>query len=601
MLLALLLALAQDAPVTITVVDESSSKPIFARVVLRNAAGAVVDSTGYRTLNGHFVPPDGWKVALPKGRCSARVDAGFEFFAADEEWTHEGAAEKKFALKRWVDLRKDGWVCGGDHNHLIRDGAGDKNYGKSGVTLEFAAALHASRGWSYYSAGGGGPWILESNPKQELHNGRRTEAAAAEWNRKYGGHLHLWWNNEILKTRYGHVWFIGQATPTYPYTDKPGDAWWAFYDDSWDPWQTGDRTKPIGPYKSGLWPLPPVFDCLYAWRERGLVAIYAHPTRTFRIGKSLISNIAVEFPFDLLAGAPVGGLAVMGDDPDHALDQALWFAALNEGYRVPGVAENDTVFGGDAIRVGPHVTYTHAPGTFDLSKTAAALAAGRNFASSGAFCILRADGQYAMGDTAPAAASHDFDIKAWASADPNDAIDRVELIADGKVVQTVAAAAGRREFSGTVKAAAAKWAIAKVICRNRAAVAIANPIYFAPAPAPVTSTVQGRVHLAGTGIAADIAVSVWGKEVSRSKSAADGTYTLRDVPLAAHLRFSAGNATADRTLLHHDPEIAAMQQRIWSTEFAGRDGSLGNAFPPDYFRVLRDLVKECTVDVDLTR
>jgi len=254
------------------------------------------------------------------------------------------------------------------------------------VTLEFAAALHASRGWRYYSAGGGGPWILEANPKQELHNGKRTEAAAAAWNRKYGEQLHLWWNNEILKTRYGHVWFLGQCAsgPTYPYTEKPGDAWWSFYDDNWDPWQTGDRKKPIGPFKSSLWEIPPLFDCIGDWRDRGLVAIYAHPTRTFRIGNRPISNIAVEFPFDLLAGAPVGALAIMGDDPDHAFDQALWFAALNEGYRVPGVAENDTVFGVDSIRVGPHVTYTYSPGAFDLAKTAGALAAHLTFSRGGA-------------------------------------------------------------------------------------------------------------------------------------------------------------------------------------------------------------------------
>lgn len=600
MLLALLLALAQDLPVTISVVDKDSGKPIFARVVLKDAAGEIVGSTGYKTLNGHFVAPDGWPVALAKGPYKVHVDAGFEYGAADETWTPDGAAAKKFELRRWVDLRKEGWVCGGDHNHLVRDGAGDKNYGKSPVTLEFAAALHASRGWSYYAAGGGGPWILDANPKQELHNGRRTEAAAAAWNRKYGDQLYLWWNNEILKTRYGHVWFLGRCAsgPTYPYTEKPGDAWWSFYDDSWDPWQTGDRTKPIGPYKSSLWELPPVFDCVKSWRDRGLVAIYAHPTRTFRIGKNSISNIAVEFPFDLLAGAPVGGLAIMGDDPDHAQDQALWFAALNEGYRVPGVAENDTVFGGDSIRVAPHVTYTHAPGPFDLEKTAAALAAGRNFASSGAFCILRADGKYEMGDTAPSAAAHEFEIRAWASSDPNDAIDRLEIVADGKVVQQVAAASGRRQYQGKVTASASRWAIAKVICRNRGAVAIANPIYFAPAPEPLKSTVTGRVTKNGAGAAADIVVSLWGKEVSRGKAAADGAYRLEGVPPAAHLAFTSEGTTLDRTILFHDSRIADLQRRIWSTEFAGKPGSLAGAFPPDYFRMLRDLAGAATIDVD---
>jgi len=108
MLFALLLALAQDTPVRITVVDRDTSAPIFARVVLKDRSGAVIGSTGYKTLNGHFVAPEGWSVPLPKGAYALHADAGFEYFPADEEWSFDGAAEKRISLKRWVDLRKEG-------------------------------------------------------------------------------------------------------------------------------------------------------------------------------------------------------------------------------------------------------------------------------------------------------------------------------------------------------------------------------------------------------------------------------------------------------------------------------------------------------------
>jgi hypothetical protein len=607
-LLLVLLLPADDATVTIIVADAEAGKPIFARVVLKNADGGVVGSTGYKTLNGHYVPPEGWKLTLPKGKYSVHADAGFEFFAADEAWEVDGAPEKKIALRRWVNFRKDGWVCGGDHNHLIRGGAEDKNYGRTSVTMEFAASLHAARGWSYYQSGGGGEWIL--NGGQKVHNGRRTEAAAAEWNKRYGEQLTLGWNNEILKTRYGHVWFLGACPsgPTYPYTEKPGDAWWSFYDDSWDPWQTGDKSKPIGPLKSSLWDLPPVFDCIRSWREKGIIAIFAHPTRTFSIDKNRVSNIAVEFPFDLLAGAPVGGLAIMGDSPDHAQDQALWFAALNEGFQVPGLAENDTVYGSPVIRPNLHVTYTHVDdkGPLDLPRVAAAIGAGRNFASSGAFCVLTVDGKYQMGDTVPDGAAHKLDIHAWASADASDAIETLEIIADGKSVEKLQAAAGKREFKGSVNSSGAKWAIAKVICRDHHAVAITNPVYFRnpgepKSPEPLRSTVKGRATQSGAGVPAEIIVSVWGKEVSRAKAGADGAYRIEGVPLAAHLAFSHAGASLDRTILWHDPRIAAMNAKIWATDFAGTPGSLGGAFPPDYFKVLRDLSKETTIDAELAR
>jgi hypothetical protein len=591
LLLAVLLIPLQDPTVTITVLDSDGGRPLFARAVVKNGAGEVIGSTGYRTLNGHFVPPDGWKVALPKGKYSVHVDAGFEFFALDEEWAFDGAAEKKIELKRWVNLRKEGWYAGGDHNHLNREGTKDKNYGKTQVTMEFAASLLASRGWSYYSAGGGGPWVVDANPTQELHGGRRTEASAEAWNKKYGGHLHLGWNNESIKGRFGHVWVLGAKMEglTYPFTDKPGDAWWSFYDDSWDPWQTGDKSKPLGPFKSSQWDNPPVFDCIKGWRDRGILSIYAHPTRTFFIGKSRVSNIAAEFPFDLLAGAPVGGLAVMGDAPDHAGDQALWFTALNEGYRVPGFAENDIVFGDADIRSGPHVTYAHVPDmgtTIDLAKIVDALGAGRSFMSSGAFCILEAQ-------------KDGLSIRAWASADPNDAIDRLEVIADGKVAQSVEAARGKREWKGSVPVRGAKWAIAKVVCRNKSAVGIANPVYFTPAaPGPLKATVSGKATQGGKGVPAEIVVSAWGKEVSRAKANADGTYRV-EAPLAAHLTFTQDGKSVEKVILWDDPEFHAIHFGIYSTSHVGQPSVMSDCMPGDIFERLRARAKSVAIDADL--
>jgi hypothetical protein len=608
--LAALLLTLQDPTVTITVSDADGGKPIFARVVLKNGAGEVVDSTGYKTLNGHFVAPDGWKVSLPKGKYSIHADAGFEFFALDEEWTFDGAAEKKIELKRWIPLRKMGWYGGGDHNHLNRDGAKDKNYGKTPVTMEFAASLHASRGWSFYSAGGGGPWIVDGN-RQELHGGRRTQPAADAWNKKYGDHLRLGWNNEAIKGRFGHVWVLGAAMEglTYPYGDKPADAWWSNYDDSWDPWQTGDKSKPLGPYKSSEWANAPVFDCIKSWRDRGILSVYAHPTRTFMIGKNRVSNIAAEFPYDLLAGAPVGGLAIMGDAPDHPADQALWFAALNEGFQVPGLAENDTVYGSPDIRSGPHVTYAFVPEmgpSIDLGKIVEAIGAGRVFASSGAFCLVSLDDKSRMGETVvDDGKEHALSLHAWASADPNDTIDRLEVIAGGKVLRSVDAARGKREWQGSVpiRTDAAKWAIVKVVCKNKSAAAITSPIYFrkpgeAKTPEPVKAAVAGKVTRDGKGVPAEIAVTLWGKDVARTKAGADGAYRL-EAPLAAHLKFSHEGGTAEKVILWDDPEYRAIHFAIYSTSHVGRPGMLSDCLPPDLFDRLRARAKAVTIDAEL--
>lgn len=608
LLAALLFPQAEDVEVRLRVADGGT--PIFARVTLRDAAGKLVGSNRYSTLSGRFVPPEGWTVRLPKGRYRLAADAGFEFFRHEEDWAVDGAGEKKIELKRWVNLRKEGWVSGGDHNHLTREGSENKNYGGTPVTLEFAAAAMASRGWAYFAAGGGGPWILED--KQTLHSGRRTEPACEAWNRKYGEHLALWWNNEAIKGRYGHVWFLGKSAPgpTWPYTDRPADAWWSLYDGRFDLWQQGDTSKPLPSYANDDGPLPPIFDCAKSWRERGLLSVFAHPTRTFTIGKNRVTNLAVELPFDLLAGAPVGAIAIMGDHPDHREDQALWFAALNEGFQLAGVAENDTVFGRADLRASPHATYTRLPGArgpVDFGALVEAIAAGRNFASSGAFLILRLDGKATMGDTVAAdGKEHALEIRAWASADPADAIEALEVIADGKVVRSVAEARGKRAYEGSVpvRAAGIRWVAAKVLCRNRAAAAVANPIYFrAPGeprtPEPLRAAVSGRVTRAGAGVPAEIEIRVWGKEAGRAKAGPDGRYTLKDVPIAAHLRFTHEGAAASRVLFFDDPRLRAIHERIFRTEFVGAADALAGCFPPDFFATLRSLARSLTIDAEL--
>ena len=135
-----------------------------------------------------------------------------------------------------------------------------------------------------------------------------------------------------------------------------------------------------------------------------------------------------------------------------------------------------------------------------------------------------------MGDTVPeSGAPHALEVHGWASADPSDAIDVLEIIADGRTIERVPAASGKREFTAAVKVSGARWAIAKVICKDRGAVAITNPVYFRKpdepdSPEPLRSTVQGRATHHGAGVPAEITVTLWGKEVSRTHAGADGAY-----------------------------------------------------------------------------
>ncbi|MBN1421150.1 MAG: carboxypeptidase regulatory-like domain-containing protein [Planctomycetes bacterium] len=607
-----------EVDVRLRVEDADTGAPIFARAVLRDPAGQVIGSNGYRDLNGRFIPPEGWAVRLPAGEYGLRVDAGFAFAPADLSWTVAAPETKVVRLARWLRLRDEGWYAGGDHDHLNRDGSSDKNYGGTSVTMEFAAAAMASRGWDYFACGGGGAWIVDGSGacdavdanNRTFQRGFETEPAAAAWNRRYGDRCFLWWNNEHVKGRFGHLWILGAPSSgiRFPYTDEDASAYWSFYDENWDPWQT-DKDRPIGPYASRLGPLPPNFDCIRAWSDAGWTVIYAHPTRSWTSDGVHWSNIACAFPFDLLAGAPVGGFAVMGDRFDHPGDQALWFAALDEGFQVPGIAENDTVFGRPGIRAAPYTTFTCVPDMgerFDLAKLARAMARGRNVLSSGAFCAIDLDGTHRIGDTARAGVAHRLRIRAWASSDPGDAIAGLVVIAGGRTIADIEDARGRRTFETSIDLAPgnARWLIAKVLCARKPAAAITNPIYLRregepPSPGPLRASVTGRVTAAGRGIPAAITVTCWGREVLRARANDDGRYALPDVPVAAHLRFEHEGAAAERTIFLDDPDYRRIHHEIYGTKYVGTPGALGGCFPPDIFAQLRDMARHVVIDVDL--
>jgi hypothetical protein len=80
-----------------------------------------------------------------------------------------------------------------------------------------------------------------------------------------------------------------------------------------------------------------------------------------------------------------------------------------------------------------------------------------------------------------------------------------------------------------------------------------------------------------------------------------GACRIPSVPLAALLIFTHGASGLDRNVLHHEPRIAGLQEKIWSTQFPEKPDSFGGAFPADYFELLRNLAREVAVDAQLAK
>ena len=144
-------------------------------------------------------------------------------------------------------------------------------------------------------------------------------------------------DNETPKNRYGHLWFIGYEPVVPGWHDYSQDRRVAFTAAELDD-PSLDRNALTGKAHFRR----PYSEVVAEQRARGALAVYAHPTSWWlNPDGSFVTNIAADMPAQLFLDGGLDGLTVMGYDPFHRHYEALWFAILDMGYRVPGLAEQD--------------------------------------------------------------------------------------------------------------------------------------------------------------------------------------------------------------------------------------------------------------------
>ena len=83
-------------------------------------------------------------------------------------------------------------------------------------------------------------------------------------------------------------------------------------------------------------------------RAAGAICVWAHPTSWWTTDGDpngpFTTNIAAEMLPELMEDGYLDGMTVVGYDAFHRDYQALWFALLDRGYRVPAFAELDISF-----------------------------------------------------------------------------------------------------------------------------------------------------------------------------------------------------------------------------------------------------------------
>ncbi len=399
----------------VRVVDAASGEPLPARIVVRDAAGKVVESR-YERLAGVFTDERGMlEMPLRPGAYSLEVQRGIDFLSEELAFdVRPGVgAEATVPLEPWLRLREMGWANGDAHAHLYSDAVGDsamlatvrKICRAQGVDF-----LCACQTWAGYAGEG---W---------------RDAFAAHSDARF----RLLYGAEMPKYRTGHTFWFGldstrglfadsmDVTYENAYYQSPGGSGWTF--DSL--------------------PFPAIPDIELVSRLRvaeDAVAVVPHPTSWWwqKRGESekYVTNVAASLSAGLLTGGAWDAMVVMGYDRDQDFYQDLWFHVLDEGYRMAAVGELDGGYGPDGrFYYGSVRTYANVGKEIDRSSLVRAVRSNHTFVTSGPIVLARLGEEYEPGDVVPAdGRARELRVRAFASGDRRDRLTYVVLFRNGRI------------------------------------------------------------------------------------------------------------------------------------------------------------------------
>jgi len=340
-------------------------------------------------------------------------------------------------------------------------------------------------------------------------------------------------------------------------------------------------------------------------------------------------GLAPRMYYECLAGAPAGGFELDGSEAA----ERLWFALLNEGWRVPALAgSRGALSDGECPRALMLLNGGERAGQAQL---VAAARAGRSTVSFGPFCFLAID-KVGPGDELPLEeGERRLLIRALASTARRAEISRVELWYNGRVAKSWDAAPGQTvaELELAMSLDEPGWVLAKCLQRVRATdelkpgpaagpetVALTNPVWIVPrnyraSLSPVRPRVSCRLVDAATFRAVPARITVFGGEplkplnglrplgAARNPSSAPGS-----VLECAEGRFDAEMAAGAVLLVEaagYQPRRITLLEELGMTAFARRlsamppEKAVEALSSPRTFQALRESMSRLDLEVRL--
>src|ERR1019366_3094644 len=363
------------------VIDAETGATIPATIAILASDGAPV--TDHPSFQAGFRSSGTFEKEVPAGETSIVVSRGFDYVAVQRRLTlaADERRSETFVLQRRSSLRREGWYCGDNHDHMI--------HGERTVLVDFPYVALAARaeGLDYLAVAQG--WNISNISPEELERVTRALSMPGftlTWNLEAPKN---YWRGDAAHTL-GHGWTVGMRGRTTDGRDAIDEL----------------LALSAMDYESGK-PTVPNFEIQALIHSLGGVTAYSHPARWWR-GKwggqgiypveenKFISNMAAELPFDTVSGPTYDAIDILMPPQELKANQEalkLWFLLLNHGYHIAATGSSDATFDRPGGGVPGKVrVYTHLDGGVEMPRVAAAIAAGRSFVTSGPLLVLEIGG-----------------------------------------------------------------------------------------------------------------------------------------------------------------------------------------------------------------
>jgi hypothetical protein len=239
-------------------------------------------------------------------------------------------------------------------------------------------------------------------------------------------------------------------------------------------------------------------------RSQGAIVGYVHPFDVFPDPSDRTRNLTHDIP----VSAALGGIDYyesVGFNEDAMATQRVWYALLNNGFRIAAGGGTDAMMNYASLRgpLGVNRVYVQVQGPLTQRSFLAGLKAGRTFATNSALLELTVNGRGIGSDLVLPNGGHKLNVRArMRSIIP---MQHVEIVKNGEVVATIPLAADSMSAAADISIDVDKssWILLRAWSAGMrhpifdfAPMATTSPVYVTVGSAPVRSRTDAEYFMA---------------------------------------------------------------------------------------------------------